>query len=115
MEESKGFLRGESSTTMVSGGSSILRPLSGAVKMEWEENEMQLDRAWYDQDEDGNLLETREGAEDCWGLAVASGPEEKEEVKRPKEKKEKRETSRYEKDNDLWEANRMAISGAFKK
>lgn len=83
------------------------------MKMEWEETETQLDRAWYDQDEDGNLLETREGAEDCWGLAVASGPEEKQEKKEIKPKK--RESSRYEKDNNLWEANRMAISGAFKK
>lgn len=61
------------------------------------------------------MLETREGAEDCWGLAVASGPEKKEGEKEGEKKERKKESSRYEKDNDLWEANRMAISGAFKK
>ncbi len=81
--------------------------------MEWEENEIQLDRAWYDGDE-GGVLETREGAEDCWGLAVASGPEQKSEVEEEKKKPERMKTSRFQRDNDLWEANRMAISGAFK-
>ena len=43
-------------------------------KLEWEETERDLDRAWYDrEDEGGNILETREGAEDCWGLGVAQG------------------------------------------
>lgn len=73
---------------------------------EWEENEKELDRAWYDQDEEApfiaNFDETYE--------------KEKEENFNMKKKKENQPVSRHQKnlaDHEKWEINRMVQSGAM--
>lgn len=43
--------------------------------LEWEQREKEMDRAWYDADEDGNV---RYGNEDLFDDFIAGGPSEEE-------------------------------------
>lgn len=87
------------------------------MALEWEQREKELDRAWYDADEDGNV---RYGNDDYDDYLVGGQAEQdklaQEELLR-KKKIESQPISRKtlnSADHDKWELNRMMQSGAVK-
>ena len=79
--------------------------------LEWEQREHELDRAWYDADEDGNI---RYGNDDMYEDFMTDGQSEQEKVAQEellrKKKQESQPISRRtlnSADHDKWELNRM--------
>jgi hypothetical protein len=80
--------------------------------LEWEQKERDLDRAWYDADEDGNIRYGNDpGADDDF---MMGGPTEEERAMQEellrKKKQESQPISRRtlnSADHDRWELNRM--------
>ena len=79
--------------------------------LEWEQREHELDRAWYDADEDGNI---RYGNDDLYEDFMTGGQTEEEKAAQDeilrKKKQESQPISRRtlnSADHDKWELNRM--------
>lgn len=84
--------------------------------LEWEQQEKELDRAWYDADEDGNI---RYG-NDYDDYIVGGQTEEERKLQEELLRKKKQESQPISRktlnsaDHDKWEMNRMLQSGAVK-
>ncbi len=86
--------------------------------LEWEQRERDLDRAWYDADEEGNV---RYGNDDFNDDFLQGGPtEEERQIQEELLRKKKIESQPISRrtlnsaDHDKWELNRMRQSGAVK-
>ena len=85
--------------------------------LEWEQRERELDRAWYDADEDGNV---RYGNEDFDDYLVGGPAEDEKALQEELLRKKKQESQPISRktlnsaDHDKWEMNRMLLSGAIK-
>lgn len=87
--------------------------------LEWEERERELDRAWYDADEDSNIRYGNDGP-DPFGDFFAGPSEEERATQEELARKRKIENQPISRktlnsaDHDKWEMNRMLQSGAVK-
>jgi pre-mRNA-splicing factor ATP-dependent RNA helicase DHX38/PRP16 len=87
-------------------------PSSGLDEKEWEEEQMKLDRAWYNTDEQGGEADDAFGGYDDYDKE-----KEVELIRRanggaagPKKKVSARQAA-FNAENELWEDNRLALSG----
>ncbi|KAI6656538.1 hypothetical protein LOD99_1333 [Oopsacas minuta] len=78
-------------------------------RREWAEEQRRLDRAWYDQEETGDMFD--ETHNDMANLRI-DYVEKKEEQVRSRETARQRERRR---DTELWEENRLFVSGVIKR
>lgn len=84
--------------------------------LEWEQREKELDRAWYDADEEGNVRYGNDYDDFMIGGQTEDERKVQEDILR-KKKQESQPISRRtlnSADHDKWEMNRMLQSGAVK-
>ena len=78
---------------------------------EWEANQEELDRQWYDADEDGNIRYGDGQANDNWATEEAA---EELALKQKREMQPISKRTLNSADHEKWELNRMITSGAVK-
>lgn len=81
--------------------------LDGQDRLEWEEEQAQLDRDWYQMEESGVMDETH----NPFAEYEVHDHEKEEELAKKQLKKLSARQAQYNKDTDMWEASRMLSSG----
>lgn len=81
-------------------------------RAEWEHEQVQLDREWYNMEEGGGAMD-----EDHNPFAEYEEYDRKkeQELEKKRIKKMSARQAQYNKDNEMWETNRMLTSGVFQR
>ncbi|KAF9420204.1 DEAH-box RNA helicase prp16, partial [Entomortierella beljakovae] len=81
-------------------------------KDEWENEQRQVDREWYNMEETGNAMDD---IHNPFADYEEHDTKKEEELEKKQIKKISARQAQYNKDNDMWETNRMLTSGVYQR
>jgi pre-mRNA-splicing factor ATP-dependent RNA helicase DHX38/PRP16 len=81
-------------------------------KEEWEHDQQQIDRDWYNMEETGAAMDE---AYNPFSQYEEHDTKKEEELEKKQIKKVSARQAQYNKDNEMWETNRMLTSGVFQR
>ncbi|KAF9583362.1 DEAH-box RNA helicase prp16 [Lunasporangiospora selenospora] len=81
-------------------------------KGEWEVEQRQIDRDWYNMEEEGGAADD---AHNPFADYEEHDTKKEEELEKKQMKKVSARQAQYNKDNELWETNRMLTSGVYQR
>ncbi|KAG0248300.1 DEAH-box RNA helicase prp16 [Mortierella polycephala] len=79
---------------------------------EWENEQRQVDREWYSMEETGNAMDD---IHNPFAEYEEHDTKKEEELEKKQMKKVSARQAQYNKDNEMWETNRMLTSGVFQR